>query len=188
MEEVRRLNKRLASFRILMGAEVDILPDGRMDYPDRVLSKLDLVIAAVHSAFKQPEEVMTRRIVKALNNPYVSILAHPTGRLLGEREPYQVDLEAVCRVARQTNTALEINCYTQRLDLNDMHARQARELGVKLVVSTDTHSLDQLDSIGLGISMARRAWVEPSDLLNTLNLSDLLSWVGKKRKTATAKT
>ncbi len=186
MGEVRRLNKRLAPFRILMGAEVDILPDGRMDYPDRLLSKLDLVIAAVHSAFKQPEETMTGRIVKALSNPYVSIVAHPTGRLLGQREPYQVDLQEVFRAARETGTALEINSCTQRLDLNDVHARQARESGVKLVVSTDTHSLDQLDSIGLGISMARRAWVEPSDLLNTMNLKDLLAWAAKKRQLAAA--
>lgn len=187
MGEVRRLNKRLAPFRILMGAEVDVLPDGQMDYPDRLLAKLDLVIAAVHSAFKQPEETMTRRIVTALQNPYVSLLAHPTGRLLGKREPYRVNLEEVYRVARKTNTALEINSSTQRLDLNDVHAKQAKESGVKLVVSTDMHSLDQLDSIELGISMARRAWVEPPDLLNTLNLTELLAWAAQKR-TSAAKT
>ena len=182
MEEVRTLNKRLSPFRILMGAEVDILPDGRMDYPDRVLEKLDLVIAAVHSAFKQPKEVMTRRIVKALTNRYVTLLAHPTGRLLGEREPYQVDLEKVYQVARQTNTALEINCYTQRLDLNDQQAKRARELGVKLVLSTDTHVLSQLDGIELGLAMARRAWAQPQDLLNTMELKDLLVWVSRKRR------
>ncbi len=181
MEEVKRLNKRLSPFRILMGAEVDILPDGRMDYPDRVLAKLDLVIAAVHSAFKQSKEVMTARIVKALKNRYVTMLAHPTGRLLGEREPYEVDLEEIFRVARQTQTALEINCYTQRLDLNDVQAKQAKEHGVKLVLSTDTHTLDQLAGIELGLSQARRAWAEPKDVLNTLGLNDLLTWVSKKR-------
>ncbi|MBI3317563.1 MAG: DNA polymerase/3'-5' exonuclease PolX [Candidatus Omnitrophica bacterium] len=181
MGEVRRLNKRLKPFHILMGAEVDILPDGRMDYPDRLLAKLDLVIAAVHSAFKQPREQMTRRIVKALSNRYVSILAHPTGRLLGEREPYDLDLEEVCRVASRTGTALEINCYTQRLDLNDLQARQAKGLGARLALSTDTHALDQLNDIELGLAMARRAWVTPEDLLNTMGLNELLNWVKRKR-------
>lgn len=182
MEEVRKLNRRLAPFRILMGAEVDILPDGRMDYPDRLLAKLDLAIAAVHSAFKQPREVMTRRILKAIANPYITLLAHPTTRLIGERGPIEVDLDEIFRAACRSDTALEINCYTQRLDLNDLHARRARELGVKLVLATDTHSLDQLNSIGLGLAMARRAWTEPRDLLNTLGLDDLLAWVSKKRR------
>ncbi len=181
MEEVRKLNRRLSPFRVLMGAEVDILPDGRMDYPNRLLAKLDLVIAAVHSAFKQPKETMTRRILKALENRYVTILAHPTGRLLGEREPYEVDLEQVCRTAARTRTALEINCYTQRLDLNDVQARKAREMGVKLVLSTDTHALEQLEGIELGLAMARRAWSEPGDLLNTMGLKQLLNWVATKR-------
>ena len=182
MGEVRRLNARLKPFRILMGSEVDILPDGSLDYPDRLLAKLDLVIAAVHSAFKQPEETMTRRIIRALENPFVNILAHPTGRLLGEREPYAVDLEQVCRAAKRTGTALEMNCHTLRLDLNDLEARRAREAGVKLVLSTDTHVLSQLEDIELGLSMARRAWVEPPDLLNTLDAKGLLAWVAKKRK------
>lgn len=182
MEEVRQLNRRLSPFRILMGSEVDILPDGRLDYSDRILSKLDLVVAAVHSAFKQPKEVMTRRILQALNNRYVTILAHPTGRLLGEREPYQVDLEEICRVARRTQTALELNCYTQRLDLNDLNAKKALEAGVKLVISTDTHTLDQLEGIELGLAQARRAWSEPKDILNTLSLNDLLNWVSRKRQ------
>ncbi len=182
MAEVRSLNRRLAPFRILMGAEVDILPDGRLDYPDRVLAKLELVIAAVHSAFKQPKETMTRRIVKAVSNRYVSILAHPTGRLLGERAPYEVDLEEVFRTAVISRTALEINCYTRRLDLNDLHARKARELGAKLVLSTDTHDLNQLRDIELGLSVARRAWIGPGDLLNTLGLKELMDWASKKRK------
>ncbi len=181
MEEVRKLNRRMGSFKILMGSEVDILPDGRLDYPDALLKKLDMVIAAVHSAFKQPKETMTRRIVKGLKNRYVSILAHPTGRLLGEREPLQVDMEEVCRAAAGSHTALEINCCTQRLDLNDVHARQAREAGAKLAVSTDTHVLDQLDSLELGVAMARRAWAAPNDVLNTLNLKSLLAWVARKR-------
>lgn len=182
MEEVRRLNRRLGKFRVLMGAEVDILPDGRLDYPDRVLAKLDVVIAAVHSAFKQPKAVMTKRIVRALENQHVNILAHPTGRLLGERDPYGVEMDDLCRAAAKTQTALEINSYTRRLDLNDLQARRAREMGARLVISTDTHVLDQLADIELGLSMARRAWLEPRDLLNTLSVKELLAWVGKKRK------
>jgi DNA polymerase (family 10) len=182
MGEVRSLNKRLAPFRILMGSEVDILPNGQLDYPNRILEKLDLVIAAVHSAFKQPKEKMTRRIVQALKNPYVDILAHPTGRLLGEREPYDVDLEEIFRTAATTGTALEINCYTQRLDLNDFQAKKARESGAQLVLSTDTHALDQLRDIELGVALARRAWASPADILNTFSLRDLISWAAKKRR------
>ena len=125
---------------------------------------------------------MTRRIARALENPFVNILAHPTGRLLGEREAYAVDLEQVCRAAKRTGTALEMNCHTLRLDLNDLEARRAREAGVKLVLSTDTHVLSQLEDIDLGLSMARRAWVAPGDLLNLLSAKELLAWVGKKRK------
>lgn len=181
MKEVRSLNRKLSPFRILMGSEVDILPDGRLDFPDGVLAKLDVVIAAVHSAFKQPADVMTRRILRALENRYVNILAHPTGRLLGERAPVEVDLERVCESAARTGTALEVNAYTRRLDLNDVHAKRARELGARLVVSTDTHVLAQLGDIELGLAMARRAWAVPQDLLNVLDAEDLLAWVSKKR-------
>ena len=181
MEQVRVLNKKMKPFKILMGTEVDILPDGRLDYSDDVLRKLDMVIAAVHSSFKQPKEVMTARVTKAIRNRYVSILAHPTGRLLGEREAYEIDMEEICRVAARTKTALEINCYTQRLDLNDVHAKMAREAGARLVVSTDTHSLDQLDSMDLGLAMARRAWSGPADVINTMDLEHLQAWVSEKR-------
>ena len=182
MAEVKQLNRRFSPFRILMGSEVDILPDGRLDYPDRVLAKLDLVIAAVHSVFKQPRETMTSRIVKALQNPYVNILAHPTGRLLGERDPYEVDLEKVSGVAARTGVALEVNSYTRRLDLNDVHAKRARELGAKLVLSTDTHVLSQLEDVELGLAICRRSWAGPSVLINTMGADELLSWASKKRK------
>lgn len=181
-EEVRRLNLRVKGFRVLMGAEVDILPDGRLDYPDKILDQLDVVIAAVHSAFKQPKQVMTKRIVRALESRRVDILAHPTGRLIGERDPYEVELDDVYRAAARTQTALEINSYTRRLDLNDLQARRAREMGAKLVVSTDTHVLDQLADIELGLSMARRAWLGPGDLLNTMSAEELMSWVKRKRR------
>ncbi len=180
-EEVRRFNRQSRGFRILMGAEVDILPDGTLDYPNRLLEKLDVVIAAVHSAFKQPKETMTRRILRAIENPHVHILAHPTGRLLGERDPYEVDLEQVFRAAARTRTALEINAHTSRLDLNDQQARMARDLGASLVISLDTHVLSQLGDIELGLSMARRAWLKPSDLLNSLSADELVSWAKRKK-------
>ncbi len=182
MGAVEKLNRRLRPFRILKGSEVDILPDGRLDYPDRLLAKLDLVIAAVHSAFRQPEEVMTRRILRALANPFVRILAHPTGRLLGEREAVEVDLEEVYRAAARNRVALEINCYTRRLDLNDAQAKRARESGAKLVISTDTHVLGQLNDIELGIALARRAWAGPSDILNSMKADELLVWASDKKR------
>lgn len=124
---------------------------------------------------------MTARIVKALSNPYVHIFAHPTGRLIGERDPYDVDMEAVLAAARQYGKALEINAQPSRLDLNDHHARQAKELGVKLAISTDTHVLDQLDNMALGVAVARRAWLEKADVINTWPLDKLLTWAHKSR-------
>ncbi|MBI4227031.1 MAG: DNA polymerase/3'-5' exonuclease PolX [Candidatus Omnitrophica bacterium] len=177
---VERLNARLAPFRILLGTEMEILPDGRLDYPDTVLAKLDVVIAAVHSAFKQPRAVMTRRIVKAIRNPYVHILAHPTGRLWGQRAPYDVDLDEVARAAAQTGAALEINAYPTRMDLNDRQARRARELGALLAISTDTHALTQLETFELGLSMARRAGLTAKDVLNTRRVHEVLKWAQQK--------
>lgn len=179
--EIDRLNARLRPFRILQGTEMEILPDGRLDYPDEVLAKLDVVVAAVHSAFKQPKDQMTQRILKAIRRPRVHILAHPTGRLWGEREPYEVDLEEVARVAAQTGTALEINSYTKRMDLNDAQAKRAHELGAKIVISTDTHVLTQLNAIDLGVSLARRAWLGPGDVLNSHSVDEVLEWARRKR-------
>jgi len=179
-QEVQALNQRLKPFRILMGAEVDILPDGRLDYSDRILRMLDIVIVAVHSAFKQPKAVMTRRILRAIEHPLTHILAHPTGRLLGEREPYEADWEEVMRSAAKNHVALEINCFTRRLDLNDAQARQARELGARLVIATDTHVLGQLDDLALGIALARRAWATAQDILNTMTLQQVCLWASKR--------
>lgn len=181
MKQVERLNWKLKPFRILTGSEVDILPDGRLDYPDRLLAELDVVIAAVHSAFKQSREEMTRRVVRAVSHPHVDVLAHPTGRLLGEREPYAVDVEAVFRAAASAGTALELNCHTRRLDLNASQAKRAREAGAPLVLSTDTHVLTQLADIDLGLAQARRAWVGPRDVLNSLSADALLNRLRGKR-------
>lgn len=182
MARIRAINATNGRCRLLMGAEVDILSDGSMDYPDRVLSELDFVVGSVHTGFTQSEAMLTRRIVAAMRNPYVTLIAHPTGRLMGQREPYAVDLEAVARAAAGTGTALEINAYPRRLDLSDVAARRAKELGAMLAVSTDTHALEQLDHIRIGVGVARRAWAGPQHLLNCLPLNRLLAWIARKRQ------
>jgi DNA polymerase (family 10) len=182
MGEIRRLNAANPRFTALMGSEVDILPDGSMDYPDEVLRDLDFVVGSIHSGFTQGQAVLTRRMIAAMRNPYVTMIAHPTGRLMGQRDPYPLDLEAVFRAAKETRTALEINAYPRRLDLCDTAARRANELGAMLAISTDTHSLDQLEHIVIGLGVARRAWLEPRHVLNCLTLPQLRQWIQRKRK------
>ncbi len=182
VKKIRALQRKYKNFRILAGCECDILPDGRMDLPDEVLAQLDLVLAAVHSRFKQSKEEMTRRIIAALKNPYVNILVHPTGRLIGERAPYEVDLEAVLQAARAEGKAVEINASPQRLDLNDLHARRAKEMGVWIAIDTDTHFLDHLENMAFGVAVARRAWIERGDVVNTMPLKELLQWANRSRK------
>ena len=179
---VDKLNRTLKPFRVLLGTEMEILPDGSLDYDDSVLSQLDVVVAAVHSAFKQPKTQMTERIISAIRNPYVNIIAHPTGRLLGAREPYEVDLDEVAKEAARTGTALEINAQAKRMDLSDAQAKRAKELGAQLVVSTDAHTLDHLETMVIGVGLARRAWLENQDLLNTRRADEVLKWVAQKRR------
>ncbi len=180
IRKIRELQKK-HKIRILTGSECDILADGRMDFPDDILKELDIVLAAVHSRFKQARAEMTARIVKALENPYVNILVHPTGRLIGERDPYDVDLEQVFAAAKKHGKAIEINASPQRLDLKDVHARRAAELGIPIAINTDTHYLDNLDWMALGIATARRAWITRPQVLNTLPLKKLLAWAHKSR-------
>jgi DNA polymerase (family 10) len=174
VENIRRINKRLKGFRILTGAEVDIRSDGSLDYPDDTLKELDIVVAAIHSGFKQPQEQMTARILKAMDNPYVSIISHPTGRLIGSRQAYNVDLKRVLEYAKEKGIAVEINAYPERLDLDDIHTKYAVELNVKLVISTDAHTKEHLDFMRLGIAVARRGWAKKTDILNTLLVDKLL--------------
>jgi DNA polymerase (family 10) len=164
---IKALNKRLKGFALLSGVEMDIKSDGTLDYPNAVLKKLDIVIASIHSGFRQSEEQLTKRLVSAMKNPYVSIIAHPTGRLIGEREAYAVNMEEVLKTARDTGTALEINAYPLRLDLQDIYVRKAKEMGVKLVISTDAHVGHQLDFMRYGVGVARRGWLEKTDVLNS---------------------
>ena len=182
IEEIKNLNKKLSGIRVLTGAEVDIKNDGSLDYPDSLLAQLDLVIGAIHSGFKQRREQITTRITTAMRNPYLHIIAHPTGRLLGEREPYEVDIDRVIEVARETGTALEINAYTERLDLDDINCMKAKQKGVRLAIGTDAHHLDQLWMMELGVMVARRGWLEASSVLNTFSAEELLTWARSKHE------
>ena len=184
-EQIRRikeLNKRLKGITLLSASEVDIKNDGSLDFPDKLLAKLDLVIGAIHSGFKQDEKTITSRIIKAMQNPNLDIIAHPTGRLIGAREAYQINLEEVFKAARDTQTAMEINSYYDRLDLNDVFCRQAKEKGVKLALGTDSHHPDQLWMIQLGLATAQRGWLEKNDILNTMSINELRKWRSIRRR------
>ena len=179
--EVRALNKRLKAFRVLAGCEVDIRADGSLDFPDDILTQLDLVQVSIHSRFKMSREDMTRRIVRAVQHPLVHILGHPTGRLIGERAPYEVDMEAVLQAAKAGGVAVEINASPSRLDLNDLHARRARDLEIPITISTDAHTIPQLEYMRYGVAVARRAWLTPADVLNTRPARTLISWLTRRR-------
>jgi DNA polymerase (family X) len=180
VEEIQKLNQELKDFTILSGIEVDIKSDGSLDFSDEILSKLDVVIAAIHSGFKQESKIITERIIKAMQNRFVNILAHPTGRLIGYREPYQVDINEMMEVAAKTGTILEINSYPERLDLNDIYCRMAKDRGVQLAIETDAHSIEGLTFMDLGVAVARRGWLEEKDIVNTLSLDKLLKRLKNK--------
>ncbi len=174
LKEIEKVKSRFHRLHILKGVEVDILADGSLDLKDEILKECDVVLASVHSRFNMEEGEMTRRIIKALKNPAVTILAHPTGRLILEREPYKVNLKEVIQVAIDQGVVLEINAYPDRLDLKDVDARMAKEMGAKLVISTDAHSTLQLELMKFGVFTARRGWIEAKDVINTLPLEGLL--------------
>jgi len=180
VEEIQKLNQELKDFTILSGIEVDIKSDGSLDFSDEILSKLDVVIAAIHSGFKQESKIITERIIKALQNRFVNIIAHPTGRLIGYRESYQVDINEMMEVAAKTGTILEINAYPERLDLNDIYCRMAKEKGVQLAIETDAHSIEGLTFMDLGVAVARRGWLEEKEVINTLPLDKLLKRLKNK--------
>jgi len=180
--EIKEVGRKLKGIRLFTGIEVDIRADGVLDYPDELLSEIDVVVAAVHSAMGQDKEKMTKRIIRALENPHIDILAHPTCRLIGEREPIQVDLEEVFKAAVRTNTALEINAMPERLDLKDIHALRAKELGAKLVVCTDAHRAGHLELVRFGVGVARRGCCEAKHILNTKNLSEVEAFFTQGRR------
>lgn len=173
MEEIDRLNATLSGIRILKGIEVDILEDGNLDLPDEVLGRLDLVIGAVHSRFNLSKQKQTERILKAMDHPHFSILAHPSGRLIGRRAPYEVDMSRIIRKARERRCFLEVNAHPERLDLTDIHCQMAREEGVLLAVNTDAHSTLELENAKFGVGQARRGWLEKFDVVNTRSYSEL---------------
>ena len=176
MEEIDRVNEKLKGFQILKGTEVDILAEGRLDFPEKVLEKFDMVVASIHSGFKQDRAKMTKRIIQAFENPYLHIFAHPTGRLLGARDPYEVEMDELIEAAKKFGKVLEINAYFERLDLDDIHCRKAKEMGIQVAISTDSHHPDQMWMMSLGVAVAKRGWLEKKDVLNTLSLKEILKW------------
>jgi DNA polymerase (family 10) len=177
MEQIKSLNKASKKIRVYCGTEVDILADGKIDYPDEVLNDLDCVVASVHSRFKQTEPEMTERICKALRHPHVDILGHLSGRLLGKRDSYKINVETILQTARETQTAIEINGQPERQELSDVHVKRAVELGIPLAVTTDAHSTYELDHMRLAVHIARRGWAEPKNILNHFSVNDILDWL-----------
>ena len=173
-KEIGKVNKKIKGITVLQGVEVNITDDGTLDMPDKVLKQLDIVVASIHSGFKNPKEKITRRMINAMENEHVDIIAHPTGRLITKRESYDIDLDVVFDAAKKTNTVMEINSYPERMDLRDAHVRAAVKAGVKLVISTDSHNADQLHFMKLGIGTARRGWATKNDIINTRNLKDMM--------------
>ena len=180
-KELIAVNKEMKGINILMGSEVDITTDGTLDYPDEILEELDVVIASVHSGFKMDRDTITKRILTALENPYVHALGHPTGRLINQREPYDVDIDLLIEGALKHDKALEVNSSYQRLDLKDLHVKKAVEAGVKIIISTDAHRPEGLLQMRYGIGTARRGWVQKNDVLNALEFDELNKWLKSKK-------
>ncbi len=183
--EIREANRRYAeqgiAFRVLQGSEVEILADGTLGLPDEVLATLDVAVASIHSAQRQERDVITERCLRAVRNPHIDILGHPTGRILGSRPPTELDVERVLQECLATGTLVEINANPARLDLNDVYSRRAVEIGCKLVINCDAHSAEDLDLLEYGIATARRAWITPADVINTLPLEQALAAMKDKR-------
>lgn len=177
LELIKGINERVKGIRILTGIEVDILPDGSLDFDDDILKELDVVIASIHSGFKQDKTTITSRIVNACHNRYVNIIAHPTGRLLGRREPYDVDMDEVFEAAAKTGTVLEINSSPDRLDLNDVNVKRAAEMGIKIAINTDAHGTEALSDMMYGVWVARRGWLAAENIINTYSLEQLLEFL-----------
>jgi DNA polymerase (family 10) len=180
IKKIDRLNKKLKGIVFLKSIEVDILDDGSLDLPNSILKDLDLVVCAIHYKFNLSGEKQTERIIRAMDNPYFNILAHPTGRLINEREPYELDMERIIKAAKQRNCVLELSAHPKRLDLTDIHCKMAKDLGVKVAISTDSHSTHDLDLMRYGIGQARRGWLEPKDVVNTRSLSELRKLLKRK--------
>jgi DNA polymerase (family 10) len=176
--EIQAAQEKLGdSIQLLQGVEVEILADGSLDYPDEVLAELDIVTASLHSSLRQPREKITERLLMAMRNPNVDVIGHPTGRLLPNREGADLDMDAVLGAARESGVALEINAHPARLDLDDVYARRAVEMGIRLAINTDAHSQSDLELLHFGVATARRGWVEPQHVLNTWESDALVAWL-----------
>jgi DNA polymerase (family 10) len=173
IDEIDRLNEQLSGITVLKGIEVDILENGALDLPDDVLGRLDLVVGAVHSQFNLSRKRQTHRVLNAMDHPHFTILAHPMGRLIAEREPFDLDMERVIGHARERGCFLELNAHPDRLDLLDIHCRMAKEAGVKIAISSDAHGTFDFGHLRFGVGQARRGWLERDDVLNTLPLATL---------------
>lgn len=180
IEKIDKLNAKLRNFVILKSMEVDILEDGSLDLSEVVLKQLDLTVCAVHAKFNLSEKKQTERIIRAMDNPYFNIFAHPTGRLINKRQPYLVNLEKIMQAAKERGCVLEINGQPERMDLDDVHCLQAKKMGIKMVISTDSHSTQQLENMKFGVFIARRGWLEARDVINTHCLPELLRLLKRK--------
>jgi len=173
IDKIEKINKKISNFKVFCGTECDIKPDGTLDYSDKILKRFEFVCAGIHLNFKMNEGEATKRILKAMENEYVDCIAHPTCRLMGRREPFDLDMEEIFEKAKETDTALEINSFPDRLDLNDLHVKQAKEKNVKFIINTDAHNLSHLSFIKFGIATARRGWLEKKDVLNTNSIKNI---------------
>lgn len=177
IDEVQKLNAKYDDFTILTGIEMDILPDASLDFDDELLADLDIVIASIHSSFSQPREKIMERLKNALTNAHVDIIAHPTGRLIGRREGYDVDIDMLIQLAKETNTALELNANPHRLDLASEYLRKTQEAGVKIVINTDAHKMETLEHMEIGVAAARKGWIKESSVLNAMDINELLDFL-----------
>jgi len=177
-QEIEQVNKRMkGDFRVLQGVEVEIRADGTLDYDDDVLAELDFVVGSLHTGLRQGREKTTQRMLAAIRNPHIDMIAHPSGRLINERDGADLDYEAILQAAAETRTIMEINAHPSRLDLADIHARRALELGCKLAINTDAHNPEGMDMMMFGVAVARRAWARPHDVANTWPVEELLAYV-----------
>lgn len=181
IKRINKLNKKGEKPYILTGVEVDIKSDFTLNLPNEVLKEFDIVIASIHSGFKESEEQLTDRILSAIYNPYVTIIGHPTGRKIAEREAYPVDLDKIFKASAETGTILEVNSFWDRLDLSDVNCRKAKEMGIMVAISTDAHNIEHFNMMKFGVATARRGWLEKKDVLNTYKLKDLLSIIKNKK-------
>jgi DNA polymerase (family 10) len=176
---IATLNSQVEDFHVFAGSEVDILKDGRLDFSDDVLARLDYVVASVHNAMSQDEEEMTRRVIRAMENEHVTMLGHPTGRLLLQREPYRINLEKIIDCAARTGTWIELNCSSWRMDLDWRWWHRARDKGVKCAINPDAHRIAQLATLRHGVTIARKGWLRRSDVVNTLPLDAIRKELGR---------